>query len=512
MNAHTTEEETKKAGRTPSMFASLLVTGVMILLTLLSVVFFGADVAEGPLQVSMTLAALFALGVAYYYGFRGPVITQAINSGIHGVLGTIFVLLAIGTMIGTLYLTGTVASVIYYGVTIISAQFYYITVFLLALGLASLLGSSLTTVGAVGIPFISLASIMGVSPVIAAGAAIAGGIMGNKIVRISDTVNLTIATVGGVSMDEHLRSVRRTALPTILLSALLYLILGFTGDTAAAPIDPSQVQETIGQYFNISLLAFLPILLIFACSLLRFSPYLSLMLPAIFAVVLAAFTQRELITALAADPSLGYFQAVLKVSIDVLGNGFSLGSGVPELDQIFSGGGASKMLTTMWLILMAAAFGAVTEYTGMLERLITPVISWAKGPAKLILTTMLTSIGLNIVTADYNVSIVLTGKLFRQEYINTRLKPTILTTAMADSGNMFSNVIPWNVHGVLFAAMVGTSVLTWAPYAFTGYLTPVVTYLIAHLFFRNERIPEAQDATEIYGAEPTDLPQTAPLA
>jgi len=46
------------------MFASLLVFGVMVALILLSVGFFGGEVAEGPLQVSMTLATLFALGVA----------------------------------------------------------------------------------------------------------------------------------------------------------------------------------------------------------------------------------------------------------------------------------------------------------------------------------------------------------------------------------------------------------------------------------------------------------------
>lgn len=502
----------EKTGRTPSMLASLLVAGFMIVLTILSIVFFGDEVGEGPLQVSMTLSTLSALGVAYYYGFRGPVIGQAIGSGIHGVLGTVFVLLAIGTMIGTLYLTGTVASVIYYGVTLINAQFYYITVFVLALGLASLLGSSLTTVGAVGIPFISLASILGVSPVIAAGAAIAGGIMGNKIVRISDTVNLTVSTVGGVTMDDHLRSVRRTAIPTIIISAVLYLVLGLTGDAPSAPIDPAHVQGAILQHFNVSLLAFVPILLIFVLSALRISPYLSLMLPAIFAVILAGFTQRELIVSLAADPSLSYFQAFLKVGIDVLGNGFQLTSGVPELDQIFAGGGASKMLTTIWLILMAAAFGAVTEYTGMLGRLITPVINWAKGAVRLILVTMLTSIGLNIVTADYNVSIVLAGRMFRQEYIRARLPPHVLSTAMADSGNTFSNVIPWNVHGVMFAAAVGMGAAAWAPYTFSGYLTPIVTFIIAMLVFRKQQIPEAEDAAAVYGQEITEVPDTAQLA
>ncbi len=53
-----------EAGRTPSMFASLAVFGVMIGLILLSVVFFGEEVAAGPLQVSITLVTI-VLGFVY---------------------------------------------------------------------------------------------------------------------------------------------------------------------------------------------------------------------------------------------------------------------------------------------------------------------------------------------------------------------------------------------------------------------------------------------------------------
>jgi len=138
------------------MFASLLVLGVMVALILLSVSFFGGEVVESPLQVSMTLATLFALSVAYYYGFLRSLITNAISKSLSGVMGTIFVMLAIGTVIGTLYLTGTVANIIYYGTAIISARFYNITIFIIALALSMLLGSSLTTVGAVGVSLCGL--------------------------------------------------------------------------------------------------------------------------------------------------------------------------------------------------------------------------------------------------------------------------------------------------------------------------------------------------------------------
>ena len=54
----------RESGRTLSLFASLLVVGFMVGLIMLSVLLFDSDVAEGPLQVSMTVATIFALVVA----------------------------------------------------------------------------------------------------------------------------------------------------------------------------------------------------------------------------------------------------------------------------------------------------------------------------------------------------------------------------------------------------------------------------------------------------------------
>jgi NhaC family Na+:H+ antiporter len=507
------QETIKETGRMPSMLASLLVFGVMIGLILLSVVLFGSEVADGPLQVSMTLATLFALVVAFYYNFRGSLITQAISSGVNGAIGTVFIILAIGTVIGALYLSGSVAAFVYYGAAIISPKFFYVTVFVIASLLSMLLGSSLTTVGAVGIAFVGLASIMGVNPVIAAGAAVSGAIFGNKIAKISDTANLTVATVGGLTIDEHSKVVTRTAIPTWVLSALLFLVIGFFGGSDAGAVDVAQVQETISQYFNISLLAFVPVILIFVLSAFHFSAYLSLMLSAIFAVVLAAFTQHDLIVSLAGDASLPYFEAVLKVGIDTFTNGFHLNSGVEELDTLFAGGGVAGMLTTVWLVLVASGFGAVAGYTGMLQRIISPVINWTKGPVSLVLVTMLTSIGMNLATADPYTSIVLTGRMFRKEYMKERLKPILLTTSVADSGTIFSHIIPWNVHGAIFAGTLGIATLQWAPFTFFAYLTPIVTFVMVYFYYlHKDQLPADEDAEQVYGKEPTELPESTQLA
>ena len=83
---------------------------------------------------------------------------------------------------------------------------------------------------------------------------------------------------------------------------------------------------------------------------------------------------------------------------------------------------------------------AAADYTVILRRIITPVISCAKGPAMLILSTMLTLMDLNTVAADPYVSIVLVARMFRKEYATERLKPVTLSTNIADSGTVFSSI------------------------------------------------------------------------
>ena len=63
-NSSPAAENSKASGQTPSMFASLLVFSFMVGLILLTVFLFRDEVDSGPLQVSISLALLFAVGVA----------------------------------------------------------------------------------------------------------------------------------------------------------------------------------------------------------------------------------------------------------------------------------------------------------------------------------------------------------------------------------------------------------------------------------------------------------------
>jgi NhaC family Na+:H+ antiporter len=498
-------KETKP--RTPSLIASLLVLGVMVGLILFAVFLFGQEVASGPLQVSITLATLFALAVAYGYGHRGALISEAIGKNINSALGTIFILVAIGAVIGALYLGGTVAAFVYYGVELLSPRFFYISVFALASVLSILTGSSFTTVGAVCVAFVGLASLMGVSPAITAGAAVSGAFLGDKLAKISDTLVLTTAVVGGVSNEEHARSVLRTAVPTWIISAALYLVLGLTGPVSGGAVDLSQAKAALSTAFNVTPLAFLPIVTIFVLSSLRLSGFISLMVSAVVGVVLAAFTQPDLIVRLSASPALSYPEQATRVGIATLAHGFALDSGVERLDQLFSGGGSWDMFETIWLILMATSFGAVVDASGMIQRVIAPVIKWSRTSFRLLVATAVSGIGCNVFTADPYVSIVLTGKMYRREYMRRQIKPVALSTVIADSGSMFSPLIPWNVHGAFVAGAMGIGVASFAPYAFMCSLSGVVTLVIGYLTLQRQKLPRDADAAAIYGKEPAHLPE-----
>ena len=103
--------------------------------------------------------------------------------------------------------------------------------------------------------------------------------------------------------------------------------------------------------------------------------------------------------------------------------------------------------------------------------------------------------------------------MFRQEYVKERLKSVLLTTAMADSGTIFSHIIPWNVHGALFAGTLGIATLSGAPYTFFAYLTPLVTFAMVYFhYMHKDRLSHDADAEKVYGAEPTKLPKSAQLA
>src|ERR671918_170775 len=121
------EVEPQRQPRPPSLTDSLVAVAVLIGLVAASFVLFGEDAAFGPTQVALTLAATLAGGLAWKNGHGWDDIREAVVAGIASALPAIFILFAVGALIGTWALSGTLIAMVYYGMQLLSPTYFYMT-------------------------------------------------------------------------------------------------------------------------------------------------------------------------------------------------------------------------------------------------------------------------------------------------------------------------------------------------------------------------------------------------
>ena len=124
------------------------------------------------------------------------------------------------------------------------------------------------------------------------------------------------------------------------------------------------------------------------------------------------------------------------------------------------------MLNTVWLVISALTFGAVLETTKLLNTLVKILLSFAKSTSSLIITTIGTCIGINIVTADQYMAIVLPGRMFKAEFKRRKLAPKNLSRTLEDSATMTSPLVPWNTCGAFMSASLGIATFSYLPFCF----------------------------------------------
>jgi NhaC family Na+:H+ antiporter len=150
------------------------------------------------------------------------------------------------------------------------------------------------------------------------------------------------------------------------------------------------------------------------------------------------------------------------------------------------------MLNTIWLIICAMVFGAALERTGLLQRLVSSVLVFARGTGSLIVTTVLTCIGINIIAADQYISLVLPGRMYKAEFQRRGLAPENLSRTLEDAGTITSPLVPWNTCGAFMAGTLGVPTLAYLPYAFFNLINPLVAILYGLLSIKIRKLSEQE--------------------
>lgn len=471
------------------MTEALVPVVALALLIVSSVLLFGDAGIKGPNQIALVVAGLVAILVAVRAGYRLDDLNQAAVASVSSGIGAIFILFAVGALIGAWAISGTLVAMVYYGMKFLNPNYFPLSGFLVCAFVSACLGSSWTTAGTVGVGFMGMAINMDANPAISAAAIISGAYAGELVSPLSDTANLA-SGAGGAGLYSHLKEATVPTAVAFSLAAAFFWLL-------SVPLEPQLGDKiaAIEANFTMTPWLFLPLVVVAVMAVLRKSPFITIMTGALVGAVVAAVFAPERVSSFA-DPKgeLPTAIAVIKGAWLVLASGYVSEIGNAKLDTLMSRGGMESMLDTVWLIIVALGFGGVVEKAGVLRRLIEPIIVAANSAAAMIASMVGAVVAVNIITADQYMALVLPARMFRESMAKRGYAPVVLTRAVAAAATPTSALVPWNSCGAFMSAALGVSTLAYAPFAAFCIAVPLVVILMAALNIRMPRVATASPA------------------
>lgn len=409
-------------------------------------------------------------GYAYYRTRDFKRIESALINGIREAIMPVLILLLIGMLIGVWQMSGTVATILSIGLDTISAQWFLPSVLLITMIVSTFTGSAFTTVGTVGVAVFGIGMALGISPALAAGAIVSGALFGDKMSPLSDTTNFAPA-VAGVKLFDHIRFMMGTTVPAIVLTLILFTVLGRTGET----VDTTQIAEAqaaLASRFDLSWTTLLAPLLV-AILAFRKMPVLPTMLLGMGAGLLTA----------------GIVQGNWSINnwTTVMQSGFKSGVDNETIATVLDRGGLESMLWSVSLVLIALAFGGLLRELGVFQAIVDSLLQRLKSPGSSVLSVVLSSIAVNLLAGEQYLSILLPGQAFKQGFIDREIDPRFLSRALEDGGTVINPLIPWGVSGAFFTATLGVPVLEYAPFAFFLWLSPIFSVILGYVRLGKQR-------------------------
>jgi NhaC family Na+:H+ antiporter len=439
---------------------------------------FGSDALSGATQVTMMVIGFLATLVGLKNGISWTEIERSIIHSSSKITGPILIFLSIGALIGSFMLSGAVPSLLYYGLNILSPTYFYPLTCLICALVATCIGSSWTTAATIGVALIGVSYGFALSPEITAGAIISGAYFGDKMSPLSETTNLAPA-VAGSELFEHIRHMAWVSIPSFVIAVLAFLVIGLT-----KPVIPGSQEgianfsQTLDHAFNISPINLIPIALLLWLAVKKVPAFLAIMGVSLLACVFTLLFQYDALLVFAGDPSV---MTVIKSFWIVLFDGFSISTDNASVNLLLSRGGMASMVSMVWLVIASMMMTGVLEKIGYIDVLMKVMLKFVSSTGSLIASTMATCFGVNIVTGDQYMSLVLPGHMWKSEYTKRNLANVNLSRTLEDAGTLSSPLIPWNACGVYMAGALAVTTIAYLPYCFFNLLNPVIALLFAFL-------------------------------
>ena len=450
---------------------------VLILLITCCVAVFGNATLDGASQVSLLAASAVSVLVGYLQKrLSWEQLEREITNKIASCTPAIIILLLIGAIGGTWMVSGIVPTMIYYGMQILRPEIFLVSSSVLCALVSLMIGSSWTTVATIGLALMGIGKAHGFDDGWIAGSIITGAYFGDKLSPLSDTTVLA-SSVSGTPLFTHIRYMLYTTVPTFSISLTIFLIAGLTMNISGHG-NVAEFMEGLQHTFVISpWLLVVPVLTGIMIAR-RWPSMVVLFLAILLAVIVAQVVQPELVHQISGEEGTGLlasYKGMMKVCYDST----YIETGVPMLNELVHTSGMGGMMPTIWLIICAQTFGGVLTATGQLQDLMSIILRVVRGTASLVASTVGTALFCNIALADQYLSIRLSSQIFKDTYRSRGYESRLLSRSCEDGATVTSVLVPWNTCGLTQSTVLSVSTLTYLPYCFFNYLSPVMSIFIA---------------------------------
>lgn len=461
---------------------ALIPLATLIALQVVVIREFGSDALDGASQTVLLFAAAVAVAMGMiFYKVPWSSIDSAIGQNIKTMGPAILILFLIGAVSGSWMMSGVVPTMIYYGMQIVSPKVFLFVACLVSALVSLVTGSSWTTVATIGIALMGIGTAHGYEVGWTAGAIISGAYFGDKISPLSDTTVLA-SSVGEVPLFKHIRYMLITTVPSFTIALVIFLVASLC-HTAGGALQTEVFADGLQRVFVIS-----PWLLVVPVVT---GVLIALRLPAVIVLFLSALTAG--VTMLVAQPDI-----VAQIGE---GNSFrglmltycsstSIDTGNEVLTSLVQTRGMRGMLSTVFLIFCAAAFGGALTGAGMIQSITSALAKGISGRRSLVSTTVATGLFANMATGDQYLSIVLTGNIYKKLYIEKGFEGRLLSRSTEDSATVTSVLVPWNTCGMTQSLVLKVPTIEYLPYCFFNIVSPLMSIIIAMLGYKIFRTQE----------------------
>ncbi|HJG33057.1 MAG TPA: Na+/H+ antiporter NhaC [Jeotgalicoccus aerolatus] len=450
--------------RKPTLFESISCFAVLAIIIGVGFGYYGI-----PIQPLLLLSAAYAAFIAYRVGLSWEDMEKGITTRLGTAMPAIFIIFAVGVIVGTWIYSGTVPMLIYYGLLIIDPAYFLVTAFIITAVVSVATGTAWGSSATAGVALMGIAIEMNVPVGIAAGAIISGAIFGDKLSPLSDTTNLS-ALVVEVDLYDHIKHMLWTTVPASIVGLIVWFIVGMNLDTGSASADNvTGLTSELSSIFNWNIFMLLP-----------------------FAIILwGAFARKPIVPVM-------LLSSVVAVFIGIFSNGFSFVDGFTAMANGFSvdmvggnsefsetvlsllnRGGIFSMTTIVVTIFCGYAFAGIVEAAGCLDRILESFTNWVQSTWQIVGSTILGSILIVFTAGVASISIIMVGVLMKDAYTKKGLDGLNLSRTLEDSGTMILGFVPWGVSAIYYLEVLGVGVGDYWMWAVPCYLCIVFAMIYA---------------------------------